>query len=61
MEALKQVSKKEFYNTIMPLDAVMRVVGKYPYTVEWFLRSGKFLGKSVDSGRPLPKTTYYLV
>lgn len=60
MENLTKVSKEEFYNKIMPLDAIMKVVGKYPYTVEWRLRSGRFLGKSVGINNRQAKSEYYL-
>jgi hypothetical protein len=57
---LINVSKEEFYRSVMPLDAVMKVVGRYPYTVEWRLRSGRLLGKSVGVNNRPTETKYYL-
>lgn len=47
---LKEVSKSEFYNYVGSLDAIIRIVGDYPYIAEYRMRNSRLLkGRSVDS------------
>ena len=47
---MKEISKDEFYNSISDLDATVNVAsGKWPYTMEFRLRSRDLIGKLVWS------------
>jgi hypothetical protein len=45
MNNYKEVTKEEYYNSFMHLDAICKVndLKPYPYTVEWTLRNGRTL------------------
>lgn len=45
---MQEVTQEEFYNTIGQLDVILKVIGDYPYTTEFWLRHGTLMGKVVD-------------
>jgi len=46
---MTEVSKEEYYNYFADKDAVVTLVGNYPYTAIWKLRStGVTIAKSVE-------------
>jgi hypothetical protein len=64
MYNLKEVTKDEFYNFIMPKDVVYSAEGNFPFVGIWKTRSGDLVGKSIPHGRQLGISTdenkYYL-
>ena len=46
---MKEVTKENFYKTVGPLDVVLSVKGKYPYTTLFQFRSGAEVGRIVGS------------
>lgn len=60
---MKNVSKKEFYDKIGPLDACVSIENeyKYPYTSLFKTRGGQLIGKSVDSYTNSIKNKYPII
>ena len=58
---MKQVSKSEFYEYINPLDAVVSVVGTYPYVTFFKTRSGHLLGEVKDFATQEEKQSEYFL
>ena len=60
---LKPVSKTEFYKAIGPRDVVSSIVSGWPYAMEFNLRYGGLVGKTVDflpENSALTETKYFL-
>lgn len=62
---MKEVTKENFFKIIGPLDVVVDVQGKYPYTTLFKSRRGTEVGKIVGSyppGKRYPVLeTYFLL
>lgn len=62
MKTMVKVSKEEYYNSFNHLDAICRVVGSFPYTVEWRLRGSEtVIAKSVPVDSRGIKNDYFIL
>lgn len=62
---MREVTQGQFYEMIGQLDVTSSVVGKYPYTHDFYLRNNRYdvIGRIVGyipDGSALVKNKYYL-